>query len=102
MTSESVALRGRNVYGGGGIMPDVFVPRDTMELTQYLSQLYNKNIIREYTLKYYRDHRKTLEKMPFEKFSKGFEVTDKMLQEVVHQDFMVWEHSSITLKKNME
>jgi carboxyl-terminal processing protease len=76
-------LRGRNVYGGGGIMPDVFVPRDTMELTQYLSQLYNKNIIREYTLKYYRDHRKELEKMPFEKFSKSFEVTDKMLQEVV-------------------
>ncbi|WP_199688429.1 S41 family peptidase [Pontibacter oryzae] len=76
-------LKGRAVYGGGGIMPDVFVPRDTTELSEYLSQLYNKNIIREYTLSYYQKHKKELEKMPFEKFQKSFEVTENMLQEVV-------------------
>ncbi|AKD02967.1 peptidase S41 [Pontibacter korlensis] len=76
-------LGGRAVYGGGGIMPDVFVPRDTTELSQYLSQLYNKNVIREYSLEYYQKHRKELEKMPFEKFNKNFTVTDRMLQEVV-------------------
>jgi carboxyl-terminal processing protease len=76
-------LRGRDVYGGGGIMPDVFVPRDTMALSPYLSQLYNKNIIREYTLEYYRTHRKALSKMSFDKFNKNFVVTDQMLQEVV-------------------
>ena len=75
--------KGRAVYGGGGIMPDVFVPRDTMALTQYLSQLYSNNIIREYTLNYYRDNRKALEKMSFEEFRKNFTVSDKMLQEVV-------------------
>jgi carboxyl-terminal processing protease len=76
-------LRGRDVYGGGGIMPDVFVPRDTMALSPYLSQLYTKNIIREYTLEYYRTHRKEFNKMSFDKFNKNFEVSDKMLQEVV-------------------
>lgn len=76
-------LAGRAVYGGGGIMPDVFVPRDTTALSEYLSQLYNKNVIREYSLNYYQKHKKELEKMPFEKFNKNFEVTDKMLQEVV-------------------
>ncbi|MCX2742063.1 S41 family peptidase [Pontibacter anaerobius] len=76
-------LSGRAVYGGGGIMPDVFVPRDTTELSEYLSQLYNKNVIREYTLGYYQKHKKELEKMPFEKYKKTFEVTDKMLQDVV-------------------
>lgn len=76
-------LKGRPVYGGGGIMPDVFVPRDTMEFSHYLTQLYNNNIIREYTLNYYRDNRKELEKMKFDKFRKNFEVTDKMLQDVV-------------------
>ncbi|WP_299826444.1 S41 family peptidase [uncultured Pontibacter sp.] len=75
--------KGRAVYGGGGIMPDVFVPRDTMALTQYLSQLYNNNIMREYALNYYRDNRKALEKMSFDKFNKNFEVTDKMLQDIV-------------------
>ncbi|MCC9136550.1 S41 family peptidase [Pontibacter silvestris] len=76
-------LNGRAVYGGGGIMPDVFVARDTTELSKYLSQLYNKNVIREYALNYYRSHRKELEKMSFERFNKSFQVTDKMLQEVV-------------------
>lgn len=76
-------LNGRAVYGGGGIMPDVFVARDTTELSKYLSQLYNKNVIREYALDYYRNHRKELEKMSFERFNKSFEVTDKMLQDVV-------------------
>ncbi|MHA6249472.1 S41 family peptidase [Pontibacter sp. CAU 1760] len=76
-------LRGRAVYGGGGIMPDIFVPRDTTELSPYLSQLYNKNVLREYTLEYYRTHRKELEKMTFDKFNRSFSVTDKMLQEVV-------------------
>jgi carboxyl-terminal processing protease len=75
--------KGRAVYGGGGIMPDVFVPRDTLELTQYLSQLYNNNILREFSLNYYRDHRKELEKMTFDKFNKNFVVTDGMLQEVL-------------------
>ncbi|PRY10948.1 S41A family C-terminal processing peptidase-3 [Pontibacter ummariensis] len=76
-------LGGRAVYGGGGIMPDVFVAQDTTELSDYLSQLYNKNVIREYTLNYYSNHRKELEAMPFEKFNKNFRVTDAMLQEVV-------------------
>jgi len=76
-------LHGRAVYGGGGIMPDVFVPRDTTELSPYLSQLYNKNVLREYTLGYYRDHRKQLEKMPFDKFNQNFKVTDAMLEQVL-------------------
>ncbi|MCC9166395.1 S41 family peptidase [Pontibacter harenae] len=75
--------RGRVVYGGGGIMPDVFVPRDTSELSGYLSQLYNKNVIREYALDHYQGNRENLEQMPIEQFKKNFEVSDKMLQEVI-------------------
>ena len=75
--------KGRVVYGGGGIMPDVFVPRDTTELSEYLSQLYNKNVIREYALGYYNDNRKTLEKMSLDRFNKSFMVTDNMLQDML-------------------
>lgn len=75
--------RGRTVYGGGGIMPDVFVPRDTTAFSQYLSQLYNKNVLREYALAYYKDHQKELQKMSFAQFKKSFQVTDKMLQDLV-------------------
>jgi carboxyl-terminal processing protease len=75
---------GRTVYGGGGIMPDIFVPRDTSAFTPYLIELFNKNIIREYTLDYYSNNRKDLEKISFEEFQKNFEITDKMLAEVIN------------------
>ena len=75
--------KGRLVYGGGGIMPDVFIPRDTMEFTNYLAQLYSKNTLREYAMDYYFSHKKELTKMPFEKFQKTFQVTEPMLQAIV-------------------
>lgn len=74
---------GRTVYGGGGIMPDVFVPRDTSANSKYLFELYAKNIIREYALRYANDNRKQLEKQPFHDYLKSFEVTDDMLKELV-------------------
>jgi carboxyl-terminal processing protease len=45
-------LSGREVYGGGGIIPDVFVPLDTSELTSYYIHLENKNIFRQYACEY--------------------------------------------------
>jgi carboxyl-terminal processing protease len=73
---------GRTVYGGGGITPDVFVPRDTTYISGYLIELFNKNILREYALNYSNQNRKNLEKMPFEQYYKGFTVSEAMLGEV--------------------
>ncbi|PKV67018.1 S41 family peptidase [Pontibacter ramchanderi] len=75
--------KGRVVYGGGGIMPDVFVARDTTEISELLSELYSKNVIREYALAYYNDNRKDLQKMQMDKFIKSFNVSDKMLQDLM-------------------
>jgi carboxyl-terminal processing protease len=76
-------LNGRIVYGGGGIMPDIFVPRDTSAYTNYLVELFNKNIIREYTLNYFSEHKNKLQNIPFESFYKDFDVSDKMLEDIV-------------------
>jgi carboxyl-terminal processing protease len=73
---------GRVVYGGGGVTPDVFVPRDTSHITKYLLELYGKNILREYALNYANDNRKTLEKQSFNSFLNGFEVSEAMLETV--------------------
>ncbi|KAA9340272.1 S41 family peptidase [Adhaeribacter soli] len=75
--------RGRLVFGGGGIMPDVFVAPDTSENSKFLTDLYSKNIIREFALNYYRDHRKEFKKMPLAQFRSTFVVTDKMLYDLV-------------------
>ncbi len=76
-------LRGRTVYGGGGIMPDVFVPRDTSDLTDYLLDLFNRNLIREYTLDYFTNNKAKLQGMSFEQYKANFEVTEAMLKELV-------------------
>ena len=77
--------KGRTVYGGGGIMPDIFIPRDTSMFTGYLNQLFNSGIIREYTLEYGFNKKKDLEKMSFEQFKKSFEVSDAMLADINKQ-----------------
>lgn len=74
---------GRTVYGGGGIMPDVFVPRDTSYNSKYLFELYSKNIIREYALKYANANSKQLEKQPFKQYLDTFTVTDAMLDDLI-------------------
>ncbi len=71
--------KGRTVYGGGGITPDYFVPRDSSWQTAYLGKLYARNIIREYALSYANDNRARLEKMPFAEFDKAVNLTDEQL-----------------------
>jgi len=73
---------GRTVYGAGGITPDVFVPRDTLFMTKYLIQLYNKNIVREMAMEYANDHRKQLEKEGFDAYRKSFVISDAMLKQM--------------------
>lgn len=43
---------GRPVYGGGGIMPDVFVPQDTTGVTSYLIEVSNKGLIQQFSFSY--------------------------------------------------
>lgn len=50
----------RTVYGGGGIMPDYFVPLDTTQYTPLHRQLMAKGIVMDYDLKYMDTHRKEL------------------------------------------
>ncbi|WP_337041797.1 S41 family peptidase [Emticicia sp. 17c] len=73
---------GRTVYGGGGVTPDIFVPRDTSHITKYLMDLYGRNIIREYAMGYANENRKTLSKQSFESYLKGFVVTEAMLTDM--------------------
>jgi carboxyl-terminal processing protease len=63
-------LNGRKVYGGGGIMPDIFVPLDTTDITSYYVQLENKGIFNQYAFEYSDTNRSKL---------KAFTNTDDML-----------------------
>lgn len=51
---------GRTVYGGGGIMPDIFVSSDTTDVTSYFNQAVSRRLIAQYCLRYSDAHRKEL------------------------------------------
>ena len=51
---------GKVVYGGGGIMPDLFVPADTTDMTKYYVEVAGRNILYRYTIEYADRHREAL------------------------------------------
>ena len=51
---------GKVVYGGGGIMPDVFIPADTTDVTKYFIEVSGRNILYRYTIEYADRHREAL------------------------------------------
>jgi carboxyl-terminal processing protease len=53
---------GKTVYGGGGIMPDIFIPLDTSGISRYFIIIRNSGLLYRYAVKYTEDNRKKLEK----------------------------------------
>ena len=74
-------IEGRTVYGGGGIMPDYFVPLDTMSYTKYHRELTAKGVIANTNLAVIDRYRKEYEaRYPnFKAYAKKFEVDDTIL-----------------------
>lgn len=75
----------RVVYGGGGIMPDLFVPLDTASYSPYYRNLVAKGALNQYCIDYVDSHRKELKKQyPTEDaFISGFKVTPELMRGLV-------------------
>lgn len=77
--------KGRTVYGGGGIMPDVFVPLDTTYNSKYYRDLIARNILNPYVLNYLDSNRSRLQKAYptqdafFENFTVGPDVIEELV-----------------------
>jgi len=74
---------GRSVYGGGGIMPDYFVPLDTTSSSKYFNELFNANILREYAFTFAEQNESQLKEKGYKAYLQNFEVNDAMLSRVV-------------------
>jgi carboxyl-terminal processing protease len=72
---------GKIVYGGGGIMPDIFVPIDTSDITNYLVEIRNSGLIYSYSLQYSDNKRRELSK--FSNYKEIYNYLDK--QKVLQQ-----------------
>ena len=78
---------GRTVYGGGGIMPDYFIPVDTTLYTQYHRDLSNKGILLKVHYQLIDTHRQEWQEkyQDYAAFSKKFELTDEMMQQLIDE-----------------
>lgn len=75
--------KGRTVFGGGGIMPDYFVPLDTTMSSAYVTRLFNSDSSREYILGFVQDNKRKFEKMSLDEYYEDYEVSDAMLKDLV-------------------
>ena len=77
----------RTVYGGGGIMPDEFVPLDTLQYTRFHRQLSQKSIIINANLKYIDNNRKKLKKAypTFAEFQQNFELPQSVIDGILDE-----------------
>ena len=64
---------GRTVYGGGGVMPDIFVPMDTMRLSDYFISLRGKGLLNSFPLQWADSHRKSHSVKTFELFLENYD-----------------------------
>jgi carboxyl-terminal processing protease len=74
---------GRSVYGGGGIMPDFFVPLDTTMSSSYINRLFNSDSSREFILDYLEKNKKKFDGMSFEDYYSKYQISEEMLQSLV-------------------
>ena len=76
--------KGRTVYGGGGIMPDYFIPLDTLKYSKYYRNLSLKNCILESYMTYQDAHRKELKEKyaDFEQFKKEYDVPMEIVDSI--------------------
>jgi len=88
--------KGRTVYGGGGIMPDRFVPYDSTLNTDLYTELIDKRVIREFTLDYYLKHRTALEDLTLDQYIDEFFIGESEIRELrkIAEEFNVEYHSA--------
>lgn len=77
--------KGKVVYGGGGIMPDIFIPLDTVGGTDYLYQLRYNGIIQEFSLNYIDSRRKKMLETYHDavQFKRQFKVSNQLFNNLI-------------------
>ena len=78
---------GRTVYGGGGIMPDEFVPLDTAQYTKFYRAISRNNLITDNALRYVNSHRQEIQKKypRFSDYAERFEVPEALTDTILAQ-----------------
>lgn len=91
-----ITPKGKIVYGGGGITPDIFVPVDTAGRTQFLTDLFVKGAINQFSFNYADKNRNALLKQGLSSFMNNFSIEGSVIN-----DFLNFAYD-LGVKKNLE
>ena len=75
----------RVVYGGGGIMPDIFIPWDSTWISDYYTELRRKGVLNQFTVQYVNDHREEMLKdyPTVTEYISGFAVDEEFMKDFI-------------------
>lgn len=76
---------GKTVYGGGGIMPDLFIPLDTTNYSYFYNELVRKGVVASFVMNYLSTNRETLHQQypTFADFKRNYKISDQMYADLV-------------------
>jgi len=81
-------IKGRTVYGGGGITPDIYIPMDTSMLNPFVMGVYTNNLLPEFAYNYFADNKAIFTKYTSaDDFKTNFIVGDKLYNDFVSYCF---------------
>lgn len=78
-----VTPKGKVVYGGGGIIPDVFIPKDTSIENETLNYVSRNGFMSYFIFEYLEKNRSQFNKLSYEDFKKNYKVSDKLAEDFV-------------------
>lgn len=80
-------INGRTVFGGGGVMPDIFIPMDTSSHYKYYNKLRRNRVIYDFVLNYVDENREELKKKYSDvtDFAENFEVSSEMIEKIIEK-----------------
>jgi carboxyl-terminal processing protease len=76
--------KGKIVYGGGGIMPDIYVPIGKDTIYKYFNLLANKGLIYQFAFDYTDKNRRNLNYKSFEEFNRKFEISNSIYNDFIN------------------
>lgn len=75
--------KGKVVYGGGGISPDIFIPYDTAGYSSFYRKVAYSRVLTEFSINYLNSNRKKLSDKSLEYFMNNFEITDQLFNSFI-------------------
>lgn len=99
-------INGRTVYGGGGVMPDIFVSMDTSYLYRFYNRIQRNSIVNNFVMDYVDKNRESLKRQysDFEQFNQKFQISDEIIESIVamaESDGIQRDQESLNFTRNM-